>query len=88
VARTARDVDYLIAAVHDEFVPVRADHNHIITKHFLELADAPCDRARRTGDEQPQQAAGQLAAASDLLDHVEELYERNEYSVMLRRLRG
>ncbi|WP_200531143.1 hypothetical protein [Halorubrum sp. LN27] len=88
VARRARDVEDRIAAVNDEYVSVRADHNHTIPKHFLDLADTLCDRARRMGDEQPHQAAGQLAAASDLLDHVEELYERNEYSVMLRRLRG
>jgi len=88
VARRARNIEDRIASVNDEYVSVRADHNHTIPKHFLELADTLCDRARRAGDEQPQQAAGQLAAASDLLDHVEELYERNEYSVMLRRLRG
>ncbi|MDB2239309.1 PH domain-containing protein [Halorubrum ezzemoulense] len=88
IARRARDVEDRIASVNDEYVSVRADHNHTIPKHFLDLADTLCDRARRMGDEQPHQAAGQLAAASDLLDHVEELYERNEYSVMLRRLRG
>ncbi|QWC18987.1 PH domain-containing protein [Halorubrum sp. 2020YC2] len=88
VARRARDIEDRIASINDEYVSVRADHNHTIPKHFLDLADALCDRARRMGDEQPHQAAGQLAAASDLLDHVEELYERNEYSVMLRRLRG
>ena len=88
VARRAREVEDRIASVNDDYVSVRADHNHTIPKHFLDLADALCDRARRTGDDQPQQAAGQLAAASALLDHVEELYERNEYSVMLRRLRG
>ena len=88
VTRLARDIEDRIASVNDEYVSVRADHNHTIPKHFLELADTLCDRARRMGDEQPHRAAGQLAAASDLLDHVEELYERNEYSVMLRRLRG
>ncbi|MGQ3329256.1 hypothetical protein [Halorubrum sp. FL23] len=88
VARRARDIEDRIASVNDEYVSVRADHNHTIPKHFLDLADTLCDRARRMGNEQPHQAAGQLAAASDLLDHVEELYERNEYSVMLRRLRG
>jgi len=88
VARRAREVEDRIASVNDDYVSVRADHNHTIPKHFLDLADTLCDRARRTGDDRPQQAAGQLAAASALLDHVEELYERNEYSVMLRRLRG
>lgn len=88
VARRVRDIEDRIASVNDDYVSVRADHNHTIPKHFLELADTLCDRARRMGDEQPQQAAGQLAAANDLVDHVEELYERNEYSVMLRRLRG
>lgn len=88
VERRARDIEDRISSINDEYVSVRADHNHTIPKHFLELAEALCDRARRAGDAQPQQSAGQLAAASDLLDHVEELYERNEYSVMLRRLRG
>jgi tetrahydromethanopterin S-methyltransferase subunit G len=88
VDRRARDIEARIASINDEYVSVRADHNHTIPNHFLELADALCERARRAGDAQPRQAAGQLAAAGDLLDHVEELYERNEYSVMLRRLRG
>lgn len=88
ITRRVRDIEDRIASVNDDYVSVRADHNHTIPKHFLGLADTLSDRARRMGDEQPQQAAGQLAAASDLLDHVEELYERNEYSVMLRRLRG
>jgi len=88
VDRRARDVESRIAAINDEYVSVRADHNHTIPKHFLELADTLAERARQASNNQPQQAAGQLAAADNLLDYVEALYERNEYSVMLRRLRG
>lgn len=88
IDRRARDIESRIAAINDDYVSVRADHNHTIPNHFLGLADTLAERARRTSDRQPQQAAGQLAAADDVLDHVEELYQRNEYSVMLRRLRG
>jgi len=77
-----------IDAIRTEYVNVRADHNHTIPNHFLELADSLCSRAQRLEREQPQQAAGVLAAAAELLGHIEQLYERNEYSVMLRRLRG
>jgi len=77
-----------IDAIRTEYVNVRADHNHTIPNHFLELADSLCSRAQRLEREQPQQAAGMLAAAAELLGHIEQLYERNEYSVMLRRLRG
>jgi len=77
-----------IDAIRTEYVNVRADHNHTIPNHFLELADSLCSRAQRLEREQPQQAAGVLAAAAELLGHIEQLYKRNEYSVMLRRLRG
>lgn len=88
VLARAREIDNRITSVNDEYISVKVDYNHTIPNHFLSLANTLCDQARRIGDQQPQRAVGQLAAASELLDHVEELYERNEYSVMLRRLRG
>jgi len=81
-------IESRIDAIRTEYVNVRADHNHTIPNHFLELADSLCSRARQLEERQPQQAAGVLAAAAELLGHIEQLYERNEYSVMLRRLRG
>ena len=77
-----------IKDVHSEFVSVRPDHNHSIPKHFLDLAEQLVDNAEQELTNRPERAAGALLAADAVLDHVEELYERNEYSVMLRRLRG
>lgn len=88
VPARVREVDDRITSINDEYVSVKVDYNHTIPNHFLNLANALCDQARQIGDQHPQRAVGQLAAASELLDHVEELYERTEYSVMLRRLRG
>ncbi len=75
--------------LEDRYVEGRRDHNHSIPLHFLSLVDALADEAERaaaTGDD--ARAAGLCAAADETLDHVTQLYERNEYSVMLRRLRG
>ncbi|MCQ4332350.1 zinc ribbon domain-containing protein [Natronomonas sp. F2-12] len=89
------DVDELLSTVRgriedirSEFVSVRPDHNHSIPKHFLALAEELSADAEQELTTRPQRAAGVLLAADAVLDHVEELYERNEYSVMLRRLRG
>uniref|UniRef100_UPI000E21AB07 hypothetical protein n=1 Tax=Halorussus TaxID=1070314 RepID=UPI000E21AB07 len=76
-------------AFEDRYVDGRRDHNHSIPLHFLSLVDAlreDAEAAAAAGDD--ARAAGLLAAADETLDYVEELYERNEYSVMLRRLRG
>lgn len=88
ISQQTRDIESRIDAIRTEYVDVRADHNHTIPNHFLELADSLCSRAQRLDGSQSQQAAGILAAAAELLGHIEQLYERNEYSVMLRRLRG
>jgi hypothetical protein len=74
--------------VKSEFVSVRPDHNHSIPKHFLGLAEELSAAAEQELSARPERAAGVLLAAGAVLDHVEDLYERNEYSVMLRRLRG
>ncbi|WP_135852188.1 hypothetical protein [Halorussus salinus] len=73
----------------DRYVDGRRDHNHSIPLHFLSLVDAlreDAEEAASVGDD--ARATGLAAAADETLDHVEKLYERNEYSVMLRRLRG
>ncbi|UPW02287.1 hypothetical protein M0R88_09395 [Halorussus gelatinilyticus] len=73
----------------DRYVDGRRDHNHSIPLHFLSLVDAlreDAEEATAVGDD--ARATGLAAAADETLDYVEKLYERNEYSVMLRRLRG
>ncbi len=73
----------------DRYVDGRRDHNHSIPLHFLSLVDAlreDAEEAASVGDD--ARATGLAAAADETLDYVENLYERNEYSVMLRRLRG
>ncbi|MFB6126918.1 MAG: hypothetical protein ABEJ79_06465 [Halolamina sp.] len=75
--------------IRAEFIEGVADHNHSIPLHFLSLVESlreDADDALARGE--PKRAAGFAAAAGSLLDHVRDLYERNEYSVMLRRLRG
>ena len=88
VGQQLADIESRIEAIRTEYVAVRADHNHTIPNHFLELADSLHSRAKRLERKQPRQAAGIVAAAAELLGHIEQLYERNEYSVMLRQLRG
>lgn len=73
----------------DRYVDGRRDHNHSIPLHFLSLVDAlleDAEQAAAGGDS--EQANGLVEAADETLDYLEQLYERNEYSVMLRRLRG
>lgn len=82
------DVEGRIDAIEREYVAVRADHNHSIPRHFLSVAKDLCDQARRTEQREPDRAAGMLDGANELVTGIERLYERNEYSVMLRRLRG
>ena len=77
-----------IEEIEAEFVSVRPDHNHSIPKHFLELAEELSTNAERELRSHPERAVGVLVASDAVLDHVEQLYERNEYSVMLRQLRG
>ncbi|GAA0203553.1 hypothetical protein [Halobaculum roseum] len=75
--------------IRSRYVDSRTDHNHSIPMFFLSLTETMEERAREAlsaGEE--GRAQGIASAADDLLDRVEALYERNEYSVMLRRLRG
>lgn len=81
-------VERRIEEINDDFVSVRPDHNHTIPKHFIGLANELANRARQEQRKNPEQAAGVLLAADTVLDYVEQLYTQNEYSVMLRRLRG
>jgi hypothetical protein len=71
------------------YVNQRGDHNHTIPLLFLSVVDSLSEAAEdalATGDR--GRADGIATATHELLDNVESLYERNEYSVMLRRLRG
>ncbi|WP_222913985.1 PH domain-containing protein [Natrinema sp. SYSU A 869] len=86
--RSVADLDDRIDAIEREYIDVRADHNHTIPRHFLSLADDLRAEAQRVDGDSPMRAAGLCSAADEVLGHVEALYERNEYSVMLRRLRG
>ncbi|WP_168216164.1 hypothetical protein [Halorussus halobius] len=73
----------------DRYVDGRHDHNHTIPLHFLSLVDdllADAERAADGGED--SRATGLVEAADETLDYVEQLYERTEYSVMLRQLRG
>lgn len=88
VARLRTDIESRCEAVEAEHIAARSDHNHVLPRHFLSLAEELCDEAQRFEEDRPDRAIGILTAADDLLTHVEALYERNEYSVMLRRLRG
>ncbi|WP_408960442.1 hypothetical protein [Natrinema sp. 74] len=90
-AETGRSIAALedrIDAIEREYIGVRADHNHTIPRHFLSLANDLRAEAQRINDERPMHAAGLCSAADEILAHIEALYEQNEYSVMLRRLRG
>ncbi|MFB6070075.1 MAG: zinc-ribbon domain-containing protein [Halanaeroarchaeum sp.] len=88
VSDLLEEVDRQLDHVREDYVAVRADHNHSIPKHFISLAETLQADADRQASSHPDRAAGMLVATEALLDHVEDLYERNEYSVMLRRLRG
>lgn len=82
------DVERRIEAIQNDYISVRADHNHSIPRHFLGLAESMSADAREDLETNPDRAAGVLLATDRLLDRVESLYQQNEYSVMLRRLRG
>lgn len=75
--------------ITQQYVNGREDHSHTIPLLFLSTADSLAESAEEAvaaGD--PETAAGIATAATELLDTVEQLYRKNEYSVMLRRLRG
>ncbi len=75
-----------IDEIEREYVSVRADHDHAIPRHFLELADDLATDARQDMRRHPDRATGVLTGTEAILENVRELYDRNEYSVMLRRL--
>lgn len=66
----------------------REDHNHTIPRHFVSLARSLRDEGERLAGAEPERARGVLEASDAVLDHVESLYEQNQYSILLRRLRG
>lgn len=71
------------------FVNRREDHSHAIPLLFLSTADDLRERAAQAADDgEAARAIGVAEAALTLLDTVESLYEKNQYSVMLRQLRG
>lgn len=77
------------AAFEETYVGERSDHNHSIPLYFLSLVDeSVADAAEDLAAGRTDRAAGRLGVAEQLLDHVEGLYEQNQYSVMLRSLRG
>lgn len=82
VGAIRREVD----EIEREYVSVRADHNHAIPNHFLMLADELANDAGQDIRRHPDRARGVLTGAEAILGNVRELYDRNEYSVMLRRL--
>lgn len=88
VGQLRATVEDRIQTIENEYISVRADHNHTIPRHFLSLVKDVAENAQRVENDRPEHAIGLLTAADELLDGVEQLYERNEYSVMLRRLRG
>lgn len=76
-------------SVSDRWISGSSDYNHTIPLHFLSLVDSlhrDAEDALRAGE---SVRAREIANAGEtVLDHVEQLYEQNEYNVMLRRLRG
>lgn len=75
--------------INTEYIEQRSDHNHSIPLYFLSLVDSNLE----TADEllvsgKLNRAAGVLTVSEAVLKHIEGLYEQNQYSVMLRSLRG
>lgn len=77
------------AAFERDYVDERSDHNHSIPLYFLSLVDEAVEAAADDlAAGRDDRASGTLDVAEELIDHVEGLYEQNQYSVMLRSLRG
>lgn len=72
----------------EEYYELRDDHNHTIPRHFVSLARSLHDEGERLASRDPERARGTLEATLELLDATEQLYETNQYSILLRRLRG
>ena len=93
-AAAAETPSGLVARVGDrieeveEYYELRDDHNHTIPRHFVSVARSLHDEGERLSTREPERARGTLTAALELLDATEQLYERNQFSIMLRRLRG
>jgi hypothetical protein len=89
-------VDRLLDEVEDRRSTIRTqypsnypDHNHNIPIHFLELVEQLHDQANdATLQGNHQRALGLLEAANQVLDWIEQLYERHAYSALLQQLRG
>lgn len=88
IDREINKVENRISQIKNDYVSVRADHNHSIPNHFITLTEDLCAQSRQLSDDNADIAAGIITSSDKLLDYIEELYEKNEYSVMLRRLRG
>ncbi len=75
--------------ITERFVNRREDHSHAIPLLFLSTVDDLRETAHETAtDGEPERVKGLATAALAVLDTVESLYEENQYSVMLRQLRG
>ncbi|SDY79044.1 coiled-coil domain-containing protein [Halopenitus persicus] len=75
--------------IETDYVEERSDHNHSIPLYFLSIADTYLTEAEdRLDAGRPERAAGICAVTEAVIDHVEGLYDQNQYSVMLRSLRG
>jgi hypothetical protein len=76
-------------SVSDRWISGTSDYNHSIPLHFLSLVDSLHQEAETALNAGESVRAREIAdAGATVLDYVEQLYEQNEYSVMLRRLRG
>lgn len=76
-------------AIEHDYIDQRSDHNHSIPLYFLSLVDAGLeDVANDINAGHTNRAAGTIDQLEAVLEHVEGLYEQNQYSVMLRSLRG
>ncbi|WP_280536561.1 hypothetical protein [Halopenitus sp. POP-27] len=75
--------------IETEYVEERSDHNHSIPLYFLSIADTYLEEAtERLNAGKPARADGICTVTEAVIDHIEGLYEQNQYSVMLRSLRG
>ncbi|WP_096389371.1 hypothetical protein [Halopenitus persicus] len=76
-------------AIETDYVEERSDHNHSIPLYFLSVVDTNLTEAENLLNAgQPDRAAGICTVTEAVIDHVEGLYDQNQYSVMLRSLRG
>ena len=75
--------------ITERYVNQRDDHSHTIPLLFLSSVDTLAERAEEAAAAgRDANADGICTATEELLDAIEALYKRNQYSVMLRQLRG